>query len=243
MLLAQVLSAAALAAVHLWAQGIRSLTRPLRTRLLSAGGGVAAAYVFLRLLPEMYDLQQEVSATATGLLGRVDHHIYIFALAGLLVFYVLERSTTLAGGPDRRTGGSRWSELASWVTWATYGSYVTFSILVGYLIAERTGLDSYLVFVVAFGIHFYMMDQWLRDHHEASYLTVGRWLCSAAVVVGLVLGWLVELPVVAMAGIVGLLAGGLIMSSMRDEIPDERDSRPAWFVLAAVTYALLLTFL
>ena len=86
------LAAAGLAAVHMFSQRLRVLDGVPRSRLLSSVGGMAVAFVILRLLPALGQHQETVEAVATtGILGALENHVYIIVLASLAVFYGLER--------------------------------------------------------------------------------------------------------------------------------------------------------
>jgi hypothetical protein len=60
-----------------------------RNRWLSAGGGVAVAFVFLQLLPELVSLREPVTEFI-GTTAFNGHDIFVLALAGLVAFYGIE---------------------------------------------------------------------------------------------------------------------------------------------------------
>ena len=95
------LAVAAFVAVHLFIARIRHLSRVPRSRWLSAAGGVAVAYVFLHMLPELHR-GRRVLARASPALAFAEHHVYLVALGGRAAFYGLER---LAVSSRRREGG------------------------------------------------------------------------------------------------------------------------------------------
>ncbi|MGH1570480.1 hypothetical protein ACRAWG_07115 [Methylobacterium sp. P31] len=83
------LATAVLALVHVLTPSMRFLDGTPRSAWLSVAGGVSVAYVFVHLLPELAAGQEVIGrATAVSLAER---HVYLIALAGLLVFYGLDR--------------------------------------------------------------------------------------------------------------------------------------------------------
>ncbi|MBW3543851.1 MAG: hypothetical protein KY476_26685, partial [Planctomycetes bacterium] len=84
-----VVAVAVLAAVHLFAGRLRFLDVIPRSRWLSIAGGVSVAYAALHLLPEL-GRKKGVFAEAGGA-AWMEHSVYLLALAGLVVFYGLEK--------------------------------------------------------------------------------------------------------------------------------------------------------
>ena len=97
-----------------------------------------------------------------------------------------------------------------------------------------------MLFVLAMGLHFLVNDFGMLQHYEASYERSGRWLLSAAVLGGWLLGCLTAVPAVALAAVTAFLAGGVILNVMKEELPEERRSRFSAFLLGASGYALVL---
>lgn len=65
-------------------------------------------------------------------------------------------------------------------------------------------------------------------------------MLAAAVVAGTTLGLHREVPVEAVAVLLALLGGGVMLNVLKEELPAERDSRFLPFVAGAALYALLL---
>jgi hypothetical protein len=102
-----------------------------------------------------------------------------------------------------------------------------YTALIGYLFLHRlaAGLEDLLLFFVAMALHFVVNDHGLREHHKEAYLRKGRWVLAAAVVLGWVVGLLTEIPEVAIAVLTAFLAGSVIMNVLKEELPEERESR------------------
>jgi len=52
----------------------------------------------------------------------------------------------------------------------------------------------------------------------------------------------VELPEITIHRLFAFVAGGVVMTSMHEELPREREGLFWWFTLGAVAYATLLMF-
>lgn len=229
------LAAAGLALVHLFARRLRFLEGVPRSVWLSFAGGVSVAYVFVHLLPDLGEHQEAVSAASAP--GFLERHVYLMALTGLVLFYGLERAALLSRG--KRGAGA---DAGSRVFWLHIGSFTVYNALIGYLITRRDiqSGSGLLLFVIAFGLHFLVNDSGLREHHKEAYDRVGRWLLAGAVLLGWAAGQLLDLPAAAVALIFAFLAGGVVLNVLKEELPEERESRFWSFALGAVLYTLLL---
>jgi hypothetical protein len=224
--LAGALAALALALVHWFAGNLRFLHVVPRSRWLSVAGGVSVAYAAVHLLPELEEHRRVLA-------GTVQRGAYLLTLAGILTFYGLEK---LARGKSDTGGGT-----TSAVFWLHIGSFAVYNALIGYaLTSEERELGSLLLFVFALGLHFVVNDYGLRQHHRELYLRRGRWIISAAVFLGWLIGALAAIPAAATAVVVGFLAGGILLNTFKEELPEERESRFWWFVLGAAVYAAVL---
>jgi hypothetical protein len=216
-----------------------------RSAWLSAAGGVPVAYVFVHLLPELAEHQGTVSsrvdeAVAGGLLGGIERHVCVVALAGLAVFHGLDRFARSSA--RRRAARGKVRRSAIGVFWLHLGSYALYNVLIGYLLLHReeSDLRGLVVYAVAMGLHFVVNDQGLREHHGEAYDRVGRWLLAAAPIVGWAVGLAVEVSPLALAALFAFLAGGVVLNVLKEELPEERESRFSAFVLGTRAYAALL---
>ena len=133
------------------------------------------------------------------------------ALVGLAAFYGLDR-LAITSRLSKREGGKEGSTSPG-VFWLHIFSFAVYNFLIGYLLLHRidTGPGNLLLFFVAMALHFVVNDHGLREHHKGAYLSAGRWVLAAAVVLGWVVGLLAEIPEVAIAVLTAFLAGGVII--------------------------------
>ena len=238
--LVSLVAVAVLVAVHLFSDRLRLLEGTPRSVWLSVAGGVSVAYVFVHLLPELAEGQQAIAEAAGEGLAFLEVHVYLVALVGLATFYGLDRLATESRRRKRKAGGEDSTEAG--VFWIHIGSFALYNVLTGYLLLNRlmSGLDALVLFALPMALHFVVNDYGLRRDHKEAYARSGRWIISAAVILGWVVGVAVDVPEAAIAGLTAFLAGGVIMNVLKEELPEERQSRFWAFAVGAAAYTALL---
>ncbi len=189
----------------------------------SFGGGMAIAYVFLHLLPELEKGDQ--------VLG---HSIHLVALAGFVGFYATEHWIVRHG------------EARAWAFRLRIGLHAIYNWLVIYALPEAVdkGLGYALLLSAALGLHLLSTDYTLRSRYAVEFESWGRWALAAA----LVAGWVTDLfyepvnPLVADTW-TALLAGFVLCNVFREETPDYRTARFGWFLAGVIVYAVPSLFL
>ena len=223
-------AAVVLAVLHLLAGRLRFLDGIPRSRWLSAAGGVSVAYVMVHLLPELAEYQEAISETSV--IASLERHVYVLALIGLAVFYGVERHARLRQkSGDGATG-------AGAATTFSFASYAVYNAIIGYLLVHREG--GLIMFAIAMGLHFIVNDHALRDDHREAYHRYGRWIVSAAIVGGAVLGAVAEVAEPVVGLLIAFIGGGVILNVLKEELPEERDSRFGAFIAGAAVYTVVL---
>ena len=231
-------AALTLTLVHLNAGKLRFLEGIPRSRWLSLAGGVSVSYVFVHLLPELQEGQ--AAFDESGWLPVLERHVWLLALAGLAVFYGLERLALSSRQRNQDESGE--DSTGSAAFWVSIGSFGLYNALIGYLLLHREdgGVSALLTFAFAMAVHFLVTDYSLREHHKQAYAQVGRWLVSLALLAGWAIGLAAELSAAAIAIPLALLGGGVILNVLKEELPSERRSRFVPFLAGATAYAALL---
>lgn len=223
--------------IHLFSRNMKFLDSVPRSRFLSIVGGISVAYVFLHLLPELGHFQQELEGELEGSAwGFIETHIYIMAMFGLSIFYGLE---VMVKKSKKKSGNQRNPE--SGIFWIHIGTFVLYNSLIGYLLVHDRfeSVWGTFFYFVAMGLHFITIDKSLRDSYEADYDKYGRWLLVAAIVAGWLVGIWIEVAEVIVSFLVAILAGGVILNVMKEELPEERESSFTSFSLGMLTYSIL----
>jgi hypothetical protein len=235
---ASLLVAIALATVHLFAPAIRRRLPMTSHALASFGGGVAATYVFLYLLPRLAEGNQAVATVLgdeiqTSPIAALSTSLV--ALIGFLSFYALERLTHRS--QRDRTDATLPAFAIQLGFFAVYSGLVTYTLTTKW----EAGAAPALLFAVAMGLHIFAADDVLADHFPQTL--TGRWRFVLAGGAGL--GWLIAIvaeptgtPMVNV--LIAFLGGAILLNVAIDELPPERHSSFAWFVAGIVVYAPLL---
>ncbi|MBW4419971.1 MAG: hypothetical protein KME13_12180 [Myxacorys californica WJT36-NPBG1] len=235
--------AVGLALIHLFSSRLRFLQATPRSYWLSFSSGVSVAYVFVHILPDLSDAQKTIQQDLNVELAFLEHHIYLLALFGLAVFYGLERAAKISRRRSQEMGNG--DVTSTEMFWLHMASFAIYNALIGYLLLHRevSGLTSLLFFAIAMALHFIVNDYGLREHHKKMYDHAGRWILAAAVIAGWAIGSGTKLSNAAIAILFAFLAGGIVLNVLKEELPEERESRFWAFAVGAVGYAALLLVL
>lgn len=217
--------------MHLAASRLRFLDVVPRSRWLSIAGGTSVAYVFVHLLPDLAAHQVHFSDISPA--PWLDHHIWLIAMAGLVTFYGLERRVKTGRQESEGEG------VAPNIFRLHILSFTLYNGIIGLLIARRE--EMLVWFVLAMALHFLVTDYSLRADHAEQYQRRGRWIVVSGLLIGYLLGILpVEIPEVYLAALAAFLGGGVILNVMKEELPEDRESRFWPFALGAGIYSLVL---
>lgn len=240
---------ALLVVVHIVTPFLRFLEGNPRSMWFSIAGGVSVAYVFVHLLPELAAGEEQIGR-ATRDTTFAEHHVYLIALLGLATFCGLDRlaktSRSRRQGAPVQDGRGRESAAEAGtspaVFWIHMGSFAAYNALVGYLLLHREvmTLGALAFFAVVMALHLVVTDYGLNEDHKAPYRQVGRWVLAAAVTAGFLVGAATEISRAAIAVLTAILAGGVILNVLKEEVPSEQQSRFWAFSAGMAGYAALL---
>ncbi|MSO46885.1 MAG: hypothetical protein EXQ67_02195 [Thermoleophilia bacterium] len=203
----------------------RLLGRRWPPYLLAAGAGIGISYTVVHLLPEIAIGAEIVRRSTEGRLPYADLHAYLLVLIGII-------GTLFLRGLQNGLHGMTPHPQVRIVQPALS------ALIVGYLLAARdaTELGSIALFTLAIGLHVA-----LNAHGLATRLgsPLGGMMLALAIAVGYALGLGWEAPSVVVAGLVALLAGG-VMTRTIHEVLDEESHLVALTVGVALEATLLL---
>ena len=229
-----------LAALHLAAPRIRRLPLVPEDVTGSFAGGLAVAYVFLHLLPELAEGDEAIGAVLRDVVEPtplLDLGIFVVALAGFAAFYGLE------GVARRRAATGTGGREPAGVYWLHLGSFMVYNGLITYTMALRlrTGVAFAVLFVIAMGLHFVLTDRSLEEHYPRRFPRSGR----ASLALALLAGWVLSAisaptSTVVVALLTALLAGSILLNVFKEELPSTGRSSYRWFLTGLVLYAALL---
>jgi hypothetical protein len=168
-----------------------------------------------------------------------EQRIYSLALLSFVVIYGLEHMVLVNRERRRESVAAGKADALFLLQLAGYAAY---SALIGYLVIERAerGVLPLAAYTFAMAVHFLIVDHSLGEEHGRAYRPRGRRLLAASVLVGWSIGVMAPLSEVAVARLFAVLAGGVVITSLRSELPDDREGRFWPFCLGAVLFAGVL---
>jgi hypothetical protein len=210
-----------------------------RRAWISAAAGVSVAYVFVDVLPELAAQNQSLREAIGGELQFAEQRIYVLALAAFVFMYGLEHMVLTRR--ESRSESIKRGERDP-IYWLHVAGFAGYSALIGYLLVERAvrGEGALAIYVFAMAIHFLIVNHSLTEEHGELYRRHGRWLLAASVLAGWVLALTVPLSEIAFARLFAMLAGGVVITSLKSELPDDRHGRFWPFCTGALLFAVLL---
>lgn len=215
-----------LATVHLLGSPLRRLVRKREAIVCSFGGGMAVAYVFLQLLPEL--------DKGHHLVGNA---IYFVVLVGFILFYTLEYHLPLRGSKETSEHSPR-SALYMHITISWIYNW-----LIIYTIPEQleASIPHAAIGIIAIGLHLSYNDHVLGLHYAREFDSWGRYVLATAPLIGWVTGILKPGSAVVSDLLIASLAGAIIHNVFKDELPDNQRTSFRWFITGVLVYAILLT--
>ena len=232
--------AIALALVHGFATRLPIFSILPRFRWISFAGGVSLSYVFLEIFPELSHTQAELQHTEILLVQYLENHVYILALMGLLVFHGLDLLALKA--KSLRQSLSETENNNSAVFWIHISAFAILNAILGYLLQELSehSLIACILYFIAVALHFFIIDENLREHQQFLYDKRGRWFLVGAIIFGAVIGQVAHLNEAAIALVWSFLAGSIILNVLKRELPDEKESCFGAFISGTALFTTLL---
>ena len=210
-------------------------------RVASASAGVAVAYVFIYMLPELREAGSAfVEATRGMALPAPEYRVYAAALAGFVLMYGVEHLRQWSRKADAD------GELRERRTFRLHvGGFALYTAMVSLTMGESGARGDLPValYCVAMGLHFVGISGDLYIEHGPLYLKPGRMVLAVAVLAGWAAGAFIPLPRVILYTLLGLVSGGVVLNSMVMELPSEKEGRFWPFVIGACAYAIVLILL
>lgn len=218
--------ALALMMAHLLAQQMRLRLSRYSAIVGSFGGGMASAYVFIHLIPELHK-------------GEARFGVLFFAvpLVGFTLTYLIHYLNRNRAGADAAEDSKIFRQRLA--------SLCTYNFLVVYgtpALEVELGWHSVTI-TIALVLHLMHADFSFGHEYPRHFDSKGRY----ALMVFSFLGWLVlvferrthaDLTTFLMA----LLAGSILFNVFHEEIPDERESIIGWFIAGIVLFTSFALF-
>ncbi|WP_160152547.1 hypothetical protein [Microbulbifer sp. ALW1] len=210
--------------------------------ILSVSAGIGITYVFLGLLPKLAEVQAslKVSEDSTSILP-VELHAYLGALAGFIIFLLIINK----GFFEDININQRRVSFGEILIFAVFGVYYA---QIGFSLGDWPSeiVTGYFGLVAALAMHFVGINYHLWKRYPRRYPIFLRWFFCLC----LLLGWVTAISTEQLTGIVKLstmfVAGGIIITATREEIPSSKDAHILYFlasVIITTAFILLLKIL
>ena len=218
------------ALVHLYASKTHTRNVMTHGKWLSFCGGVAIAYVFIDLLPKLCQNDVFVKQAMSGMFPYFERHVYIMALGGFLLFFSVDRAK---GQLHHKS-----------TFWLSLASYALFNFFVGYAVVDKNNpeVKPLALFTFAMALHYFVNDYTLHKNYEQYYSSIGKWILIVSLFLGWLTGFWILLPQMAVALISAFIGGGIIMNTIRHELPKENPRNFSAFLASTIAYTTILLF-
>lgn len=211
-----------------------------RRSVLSFSAGASVAYIFVHLSPELGQAR-DVFVRETENLGLpyAWYGVHLATMLGFVFFYGLEKYVKSFDTGSFQTVEKHREGRVFWIHVCVFCVYAW---LVSYLMANslEEGAVPVGFYAAAMGLHFLTVSNGLRREYVALYDRIGSRLLAACVLGGWAGGMLTELPRSVIAGLLGVVSGGVIVNTLIEELPREKESRFIPFAAGAVVYSALV---
>ncbi len=213
--------------VHYFAPQIRPHLRKYEPYVNSFAGGMAVTYIFVHLLPEINEGHEVI--------GEL---IYLFILLGFVIYYGLERRLRLS--QLKKEGNYEVSGFS-----LSLGGYWVYNFIIVFGIpASISASPLHLALVtVAMGLHLLHSDFEMGSKHPKLFDNYGRYLLVGAILAGYFCRFLQPDSELFRDSMTAFLAGSIIYSVFKKELPHPEHTSVKWFLIGIITYTLLLVLL
>lgn len=187
---------------------------------LSFSGGVAVAYVFIHLIPELHKITDVAGNSLT----------FSLTLFGTVTYFGAAKFVK----ESKRTPDSRLAFITQMTT------LVPYFFTVGYFLERLDTLTALASYTVAVGIHLvgFGYDQ-KEDHKERyTYSVVGT--LASVLIAGTIASYFYKLDELTLNLLLAFVVGGILLNSIKEEIPTINQSRFWAFAAGAISTGILL---
>lgn len=204
---------------------------------VSFAGGVAIAYVFLHMLPNLVEYNKPIGRLLISyqwLTPFTELMIYIVALGGFLIYYGFD---VLAARYQRSDDNSGLVYQLHLSMFCLYNFLITYTMS----LRARTSIIATILFTVAMALHFVLTDRKFSRFYTVKFNHQGRFILILALLAGWICSVIFDPVNVLMAAfMVAFLAGSVLLNVFREELPATGLTSYRWFCLGVVLIALIL---
>lgn len=204
---------------------------------ISFAGGVAVAYVFLHMLPDLVEYNKPIGRFLMNnewLTPFTELLIYIVALLGFLIYYGFD----LLAERYRDSGHDD-----GWVYGLHLIMFCLYNFLITYTMSLRamSSITATVLFTFAMALHFVLTDRKFSRFYKRQFDHWGRFLLITALFIGWVFSVVFDpVNVLIAAFMLAFLAGSVLLNVFREELPSTGMASYFWFSFGAILITLIL---
>lgn len=204
---------------------------------ISFAGGVAVAYVFLHMLPNLVEYNKPIGKFLLNnqwLTPFTELLIYIVSLFGFLIYYGVD---LLAERYKERGHDDVLVYSLHLMMFCLYNFLITYTMSLRAL----ASITATILFTLAMALHFVLTDRKFCRFYQQQFNHMGRFLLMNA----LLTGWLCSVifdpvNVLIAAFMVAFLAGSVLLNVFREELPAAGLASYCWFTVGVLLISLIL---
>ncbi len=241
------LAATAFALVNLFAYKLHHATENYRAKTLSFFGGIAAAYVFLDLLPNLLQAGEYLKQITGGsqLVAFYEDAIFLLVFVGFLIFFVLEHLAKQSRGriqastkqQFREVQGTKSLFVIHFAIFAFLNSILSFVLIFEF----QAGFVGGLLYTFAVSLHLFIANDSMVEHYKRLQLKGGRYVAAVIPFIGWAISLLYPERLSEAYVLLALISGVILYDSVKNEVPSALKKQSlALFLAGAGIYTLLL---
>lgn len=201
-----------------------------KTEIISFTAGVSITYIFLQLLPELYN----------GVIA-LNRFLFIFVLLGFVLFHLVEKYI-YQNIPYNKVPGDL--KLTHSIGLTIY--YIVVGIVLVKFI-NKNAIEGILFFIPVF-LHAIISSLSSHGIHGlyGPHYRNEKWtnlLQSSAAIIGVIIALNIAVSDQLSFALTGLVAGILSFIVVRDILPKDKKGKPLFFILGAILYGLIIVIL
>lgn len=209
-----------------------------RKRLISFAAGISVTYIFLVLLPEVYEGTR-----------HLNQHMFLFILLGFVTFHLIEKHIFQHTNKDK---------LYHELTIVHRGSLFIYHVLVGIVIVRLvkenvfTGILFFLPLVFHSAINDIVVHRSHEILHEKNHKLrrqalrkrmmhpIKKLFFASSTIMGVLIALAVAIPPKIGFALTGLVVGMLFLLVIRETIPPDKEGDATFFAIGVLTYSIII---
>lgn len=207
---------------------------------LSFFSGISVAYVFVHIFPEIGKAQEYFYTSDFTFLHLLDYHAYLISLAGFLLFYGMEYFARKSYTENLHERNIR--KVGDHIFWVHSTINISFNFMISYLIFDDEFPSSFglILFFIAMLTHLMIMDYDSFEYNKELYQRYGKWVYICANLLGFLTAVIFDVRESVFLIIFAFLGGGMILNVIKEELPEDKKSNYAGFLIGALVYSAVL---